>query len=126
MKRCPHCGEPGLSWLHFSLATRHGPTACRVCRGLSYPGEALLVVASVVGSVLPIIALVGAIYMNSLWPLYIAGGLLLLYPVTVLALPAKKTTREASQASYRRWKIGVAVFILLVVIAGVCQSLGVG
>jgi hypothetical protein len=36
MYRCPHCGEPGISWLKKWWSSAAGPTKCARCEKLSY------------------------------------------------------------------------------------------
>lgn len=122
MKRCPHCNAQGLPWRQFMHATPAGPARCTLCDRFSYPNDAFAGVMAMVGAFAPPACLLAGLYFGSWWPV---GALVVAYGVYLVAMysmPPIPTTEEAASKKNRWLVIGVCLFVLAIVVAGVVRT----
>jgi len=74
---------------------------------------------SLLSQLLLIVAIVGSIWYRSLWPLVGFGAFLLASFFLPAFLPATPTTAEKAAKTRKRTTIGLVLFVLAVIAAGV-------
>jgi hypothetical protein len=112
MRKCPHCGKPGLGLVEWSLASAGGPARCAQCGGLSLPHPIYRGLIDASAQLAFYVAIAFALYYWSGLPLVALAVFLVAATVGIRLLPARPTT--AARAKRVRWlQVGVfATFVL--------------
>jgi hypothetical protein len=117
--QCPHCRAKSMPLSGRLFASAAAPSRCPECGGLSHSNQGFSTLVTFLSQPALLAAVIGALWLHALWPLYALATFVIVSEFAPLLLPATPTTREKAARVRRFTNIGLVVFILLVIAAGV-------
>ena len=120
---CPHCNESGISaWSKFMAGTAV-PAKCKICGKPSSVSGGILGTMGAVFHFIFIGAAIASFYYWNWWPLIISLVVYVLLELCVIKwIPLKALSEEQVASSKKSFYIFIAVFILLIIFAGLTDG----